>query len=175
MALLRLIPQTGYSRAPSVAGTSDQGDAMEHGRGPGGFEFVEGDGTDGSRVCAAPAASPAAIFAHPSVLFPPHALTFDRVAATDPADGIQSRSVRGGHVGSRGRDGAWPRTRRLRFRRGRWDGRSAGVCRAGGITRSHLRPPIGPISSTRPHLRQRCCDWFRRRNTVALRPRGASC
>jgi len=44
-------------------------------------------------------------------------------------------------------------------------------CRNGGITRSNLRPSVGPIFSSRPHLRRRCCDGSRRRDTVALRPR----
>jgi len=51
---------------------------------PAGFDFVESIGTDGARVCAAPAASPAATFDHPTPPPPPHALTFDHVAATDP-------------------------------------------------------------------------------------------
>jgi hypothetical protein len=37
------------------------------------------------------------------------------------------------------------------------------------ITRSGFRPSIGFLYPTRSRLRLRCCDWFRRRNTVALR------
>ena len=38
------------------------------------------------------------------------------------------------------------------------------------MARSELRPLVEFIDSVRAYFRGRCCDWFRRRNTVALRP-----